>query len=162
MRAIAAFLLMSFAAAAGAQPAAQLSLRTVATSIEIQRSIAEAAASIKPGEPVALRPLLAFAPYKATLEYRVAATHPAVHQDAAEFFYVIEGSGALIQGGAMTEAKSVDAHNLSGVTITGGASSHVAAGDVLVIPEGTPHWFNAVDGRLVMISMKIPRPVAPF
>lgn len=36
----------------------------------------------------------------------------------------------------------------------------MAKGDVFIIPRGAPHWFSAVDDRLVMISMHLPGPAA--
>ncbi len=51
--------------------------------------------------------------------------------------YVIDGSGTLVTGGKMT-----------GTTIQGGESKTVSKGDFLVVPEGTPHWFSAVDTTL--------------
>lgn len=153
--------LLAMAPAAGeAQTAPTSESATYATSTEVQQLIARAAATIKPGEPVLVQPLLQFTPYNAILEFRQAATGAAVHKDEAEFFYVVQGSGTLVQGGTMIGSTSPDPHNLSGTGITGGACRHVAAGDVLVIPEGTPHWFNGVDGRLIMVSMKVPRAAA--
>jgi quercetin dioxygenase-like cupin family protein len=38
----------------------------------------------------------------------------------------------------------------------------VGKGDTFIVPRNTPHWFSAIDGRLVMISMKLPDgPPAP-
>ncbi len=60
--------------------------------------------------------------------------------------YVIEGSAALITGGKLT-----------GKTIEGGDSRTVSKGDFLVVPEGTPHWFSAIDNTLVLMTIKMPR-----
>ena len=33
-------------------------------------------------------------------------------------------------------------------TIKNGLTRKVAKGDVIVVPPGTPHWFDAIDGNL--------------
>jgi hypothetical protein len=32
---------------------------------------------------------------------------------------------------------------------------------MLIVPEGTPHWFSQINGRLILIAMKLPRGVKP-
>jgi quercetin dioxygenase-like cupin family protein len=34
----------------------------------------------------------------------------------------------------------------------------VAKGDFIMVPEGTPHWFSAIDGTIVLMSLHLPRP----
>jgi quercetin dioxygenase-like cupin family protein len=31
----------------------------------------------------------------------------------------------------------------------------VAKGDVIVVPPGTPHWFNAVDGTITYLESRV-------
>jgi quercetin dioxygenase-like cupin family protein len=45
------------------------------------------------------------------------------------------------------------------VTVEGGTDRRIAQGDFFVVPENTPHWFRAIEGELVLISMHVPRPV---
>jgi quercetin dioxygenase-like cupin family protein len=46
---------------------------------------------------------------------------------------------------------------MTGATIQGGESRKVSKGDFLVVPENTPHWFSAVDGAVVLMTIKMPR-----
>jgi mannose-6-phosphate isomerase-like protein (cupin superfamily) len=85
-----------------------------------------------------IEPILQFAPFVANLEYRPIAGAAAVHPDQAEIMYVIDGSGTLVIGGKLTDK-----------TIEGGESRTVSKCDFLVTPEGTPHWFSAVNSTLV-------------
>ena len=39
-----------------------------------------------------------------------------------------------------------------------GTSLHISQGDMVIIPENTPHWFSAVDGSISHLSMHMPRP----
>jgi mannose-6-phosphate isomerase-like protein (cupin superfamily) len=139
----------SFAGVLSAQaPAA--SLKTFATSAEVQSLIAKAKSEHKDGQAIVTEKILQFAPYTATLEYRASAGPAAVHPTEAEMMYVIEGSGTLVTGGTLT-----------GKTIQGGQSQTVSKGDFLVVPEGTPHWFSATDGSLVLMTIKMPRSATP-
>lgn len=136
-------------------------LKTTATSAEVQALIARAEREIKPGAAIMSQPLLRFAPYATNLEYRRAGTPPAVHLGEAEFFYVVEGSGTFAIGGTLVGSKPVGTHNLSGTSLDGATSRAVHAGDVFVVPENTPHGFPAIDGKLVLISMHVPRNSQP-
>ena len=98
------------------------------------------------------------APYNVSLEYRAAVARAAVHDKEAELFYVVDGSGTLVTGGKLKEEKRTNAENSSGSGIDGGVTRRVAKGDFIMVPEGTPHWFSAIDGTIVLMSLHLPRP----
>jgi mannose-6-phosphate isomerase-like protein (cupin superfamily) len=127
-------------------PAPVASLKTFASSADVQALIAKAKSEHKEGQAIVTEPILQFAPYTATLEYRASAGPAAVHPNQAEMMYVIEGSATFVTGGKLT-----------GKTIEGGDSRTVSKGDFLVVPEGTPHWFSATDSTLVLMTIKMPR-----
>jgi mannose-6-phosphate isomerase-like protein (cupin superfamily) len=143
------------AAVAGAQSAPPDKI--VATSSEIMAMVAKAKADRKPDQPTFAQPLLALAPYGANLEYRAAIGPSAVHKKYAEFFYVVDGSATLMTGGKLVNEKS-NGDNLSGTAIEGGSSRQVAKGDFVIVPEGTPHWFSAINGNITLMSFRLPRP----
>jgi mannose-6-phosphate isomerase-like protein (cupin superfamily) len=137
---------LSSAALLAQAPAPVASLKTFASSADVQALIAKAKSEHKEGQAIVTEPILQFAPYTATLEYRTSVGAAAAHPGQAEMMYVIEGSAALITGGKLT-----------GKTIEGGISRTVSKGDFLVIPEDTPHWFSAIDTTLVLMTIKMPR-----
>ena len=96
------------------------------------------------------RPVLRLDPYVVLAEHRLATKNPAaaafVHKDEAELYYVIEGSATLVTG------RTPDQPIV-------GATRQIHKGDVLIIPQNTPHWFSEVDEALSYISMHMPRPV---
>ncbi len=132
-----------------------------ATAAELTALTERAAREIKPGQALLALPVLSFGPYRAVLEYRQASAPPAVHKTQAEIFQVVAGAGQLVTGGRLDGLRAVDAANESGTGISGGSSRRVAAGDMLVVPAGMPHWFPSVEGRLVLISLKVPMADAP-
>jgi quercetin dioxygenase-like cupin family protein len=101
--------------------------------------------------------ILTLAPYSANLEYRTAVGPAAVHEREAEMFYVLDGSATLTTGGKLTNEKRTNAENLTGTGIEGGSNQAVAKGDVVIVPENTPHWFSAINGTVVLMSLHVPR-----
>jgi mannose-6-phosphate isomerase-like protein (cupin superfamily) len=94
------------------------------------------------------RPVVRLDPYVVLAEHRAATQNPAtkasIHKDEAELYYVIGGSATLVTG-RLPEQSS------------GGITQQIHAGDVLIIPENTPHWFSGVERELSYVSMHMPR-----
>jgi mannose-6-phosphate isomerase-like protein (cupin superfamily) len=67
-----------------------------------------------------------------------------------ETTYILEGSGTFVTGGVPRDPTD----RTSG--IAGGESHDVKAGDAIVVPAGTPHWFSRVNGYVVMLEVRVP------
>jgi mannose-6-phosphate isomerase-like protein (cupin superfamily) len=141
-----------------AQNPAQV-MKTFASSADVAALIAKAKSERKPGQPLIAQPIVQLAPYNASLEYRAQVSTAAVHEREAELFYVIEGSATMVTGGKLVNQGRSNPENLSGTGVEGGTSRHVAKGDFIFVPENTPHWFSAIDGTLILMSLHVPRPV---
>lgn len=141
--------------AQGPAPAARL----FAASTDVKALIAKAKAERKPDQPNFSQPIVSLAPYSANLEYRVGGlSAPAsTHDKDAELFYVVEGSGTVVTGGTLKDERRTNPDNASGTAIEGGASRKIAAGDFVLVPEKTPHWFTQIDGVLVLMSLHLPK-----
>jgi mannose-6-phosphate isomerase-like protein (cupin superfamily) len=128
-------------------------------SADVKAMIARAKAERKPDQPNFSQPIVTLAPYNANLEYRVSGLNaPAsTHDKDAELFYVVEGSGTVVTGGTLENERRTNPDNSSGTGIAGGASRKIAAGDFVLVPERTPHWFTQIDGALVLMSLHLPR-----
>jgi mannose-6-phosphate isomerase-like protein (cupin superfamily) len=133
-------------------------MKDFASSVDVAALIAKAK-STRTDQAIIAQPILQFAPYAATLEYRASVGPAAVHERDAEMFYVIDGSATLVTGGKLVGEKS-SGSNRSGTAIEGGDLRKVAKGDFIVVPEGTPHWFSAIDGSVVLMTIKMPRGAA--
>ncbi len=68
------------------------------------------------------------------------------HAVGSEIHSIIEGSGTLVTGGTIVRAAG--AARGAG-TIDGGVSRHVSKGDVILVPPGTPHWYQSIDGQQI-------------
>lgn len=140
-------------------PPATIDVPVFATAAEVQALIEKAKASIKPGQTMLGQPVVRLAPYAATLEYRPIPAPPSVHASNAEFIYIVSGAGTMTTGGSMNDPKAGAGGNSTGSGITGGTARKLAPGDMLMVPEGTPHQFSGIDSTLIALTIKFPRPV---
>jgi mannose-6-phosphate isomerase-like protein (cupin superfamily) len=147
------------AAAVWAQPPA-LPTKTYSSAADVAALLAKAKSEHKDGQPTVAENILHLAPYNASLEYRSSVGPAAVHEHEAELFYVIDGSATLVTGGKLANEKRTNAENLTGTGIDGGNSQAVAKGDFVIVPENTPHWFSAINGTIVLMSLHVPRSAA--
>jgi len=55
----------------------------------------------------------------------------------------------------MVGAKPIAADEIRGKEITGGEAREIVPGDAMIIPNGTPHWFEKVQGPLLYFVVKV-------
>jgi glc operon protein GlcG len=67
-----------------------------------------------------------------------------VHIWDGDIMYVLDGSASLVTGGTVVDPKMVAPGEIRGPRIDGGVVHDLAAGDVIHIPRGVPHWFRKV------------------
>jgi len=160
MRAVVAGLTLVFvsSAAFAQQPAA--TARTMVSAADVAALVAKAKVDRKEGQALLAQSMIRLDPYNVSLEYRVAVANAAVHETEAELFYVVDGSATLVTGGKL-RGETRNGVNLTGSGIDGGQTRHVAKGDFIMVPEGTPHWFSAIDGTVVLMSLHLPHAPKP-
>jgi mannose-6-phosphate isomerase-like protein (cupin superfamily) len=96
-------------------------------------------------------------PYALALERRVGKAPAAVHPGHAELMIILEGSGTLITGGTLEGAGALSGATINGTGVSGGTDQHIAKGDFVLVPEGTPHGILPdAGGPLQLASMLIP------
>ena len=80
-----------------------------------------------------------------------------IHPFSTEIYYVVEGTGTLVTGGALVLplAPSADPDVVRSKAIKDGMTREVAKGDVIVVPPGTPHWFSAIDGTITYLESRV-------
>jgi glc operon protein GlcG len=67
-----------------------------------------------------------------------------IHEFDTDIVYVLKGSATLVTGGTPIGSKTVAPHEVRASTVDGGESRVLVPGDVVVIPNGVPHWFKQV------------------
>jgi mannose-6-phosphate isomerase-like protein (cupin superfamily) len=97
----------------------------------------------------------------------------AEHDHVSEVYHIISGSATLVTGPDLVGAKPRPATNenvriLNGpgsnaASIRNGVTHHLKAGDAIVIPAGTGHWFTKIDDQISYIMIRIdPEKVVPL
>ena len=85
------------------------------------------------------------------------------HDDTAETYVVISGSGTLITGGTIVNGTRSAADNevttiLNGPscsgTMVGFTSRQIKEGDIIVIPERVPHGFSGIPDHVTYLSVR--------
>jgi len=92
-------------------------------------------------------------------------TGMASHDKVSEVYYVVEGSGTFVTGGALVSpqkrdnssdtVKQLSGPGFAGTGIRGGVSRRVAKSDMVVIPAGTPHGFTDVQETITYTIVRI-------
>jgi mannose-6-phosphate isomerase-like protein (cupin superfamily) len=109
------------------------------------------------------RPLIEVGDYKIHASRRDSAGLAEIHTRDTDIVYVLKGSATLVTGGTPVSVKSTGPEELRGSSINGGDVSRLVAGDVVVIPNGVPHWFKEVKAPFLYYVVKVrqaPRRVA--
>jgi mannose-6-phosphate isomerase-like protein (cupin superfamily) len=95
-------------------------------------------------------------PYNVAVEQRQPREQGASsHDDRAELFYVIEGTGTMLTGGTIPDGKQ-NGTNLQGTKIDGGTRIVFNAGDFIMVPSGVPHQFVDLKSAVRVMSMYLP------
>ena len=92
----------------------------------------------------------------ALLRRTKAETSALIHDYVTEIYEIVEGSGTLVTGGSLDEAKATDLTRLNaGMSQTGvhkgGESRRVKPKDVIIVPAGMAHRFSELDGPITYL-----------
>lgn len=106
------------------------------------------------------RPLVENARFKVHASRRDAPGQGEVHVADTDVIHVLSGHATFVTGGRLVAPKTVAPGELRGERIAGGSVREIGPGDVVVVPNGVPHWFQAVDGPVTYFVVKSTDPEA--
>jgi mannose-6-phosphate isomerase-like protein (cupin superfamily) len=97
----------------------------------------------------------------------------AEHEQISEVYYIIEGSATLLTGPDLVDVKprpstlkTVREQNGPGygaTSIKNPVTHELKAGDMIIIPAGTGHWFTKIDDHVTYVMVRIdPDKVVPL
>lgn len=78
-----------------------------------------------------------------------------VHTRDTDIAYVLQGSATLVTGGTAVDLKTTGPEELRGSEIQGGEARELKPGDVVIIPNGIPHWFKRVSVPFLYYVVKV-------
>jgi len=100
-------------------------------------------------------PLLENDLYKIHASRRDAAGVAEVHERDTDIIYVLEGTASFVTGGRVVDGQEIAPDEIRGPRIEGGTTRELSPGELVVVPNGTPHWFEAVPGPFVYYVVKV-------
>jgi len=100
-------------------------------------------------------PLLEVENYKVHASRRDAAGQAEVHERDTDIIYVLAGTATFVTGGSVAGGKTVAPEEVRGTSVEGGETRRLSPGDVVIVPNGTPHWFKDVSGPLTYYVVKV-------
>lgn len=78
-----------------------------------------------------------------------------IHEIDTDIVYVLKGSAQLITGGTPVDTKPIAPHEFRAPTVNGGETRKLVPGDVVIIPNGVPHWFKEVEAPFDYYVVKV-------
>jgi mannose-6-phosphate isomerase-like protein (cupin superfamily) len=100
--------------------------------------------------------------YRVNVVKRTAPQGAIAHDVGTEVHYIIEGTATLVTGGtivrpaasASTTAPLAGAAAARAATIRDGQTRTVHAGDIVLVPVNTPHWYSHIDQPLTYLEVR--------
>jgi glc operon protein GlcG len=78
-----------------------------------------------------------------------------IHSKDTDIFYIVEGTATFITGGKANEVKEKSPGEFGAKEILGGQVRQLVKGDVIVIPNGVPHWFTETSTPFLYFVVKV-------
>jgi mannose-6-phosphate isomerase-like protein (cupin superfamily) len=100
-------------------------------------------------------PMIEVGDYKIHASRREGPGLAEIHTRDTDIAYVLRGSATLVTGGTALDVKSIGPEELRGRAIQGGETRQLEVGDVVVIPNGIPHWFKEVTAPFLYYVVKV-------
>ena len=71
-----------------------------------------------------------------------------------DVIYVLEGAATFVTGGTVVDGKVTAPGEIRGQAIRDGETLRITKGDVIIVPERTPHWFKEVEAPFLYFVVK--------
>jgi len=92
--------------------------------------------------------------YKVNASRRDTAGEAEVHLNDTDVFYVLDGRATFVTGGTLVDGHESGPAERRGSRIDGGHARELVQGDVVVVPNGVPHWFRDVTAPVTYFVVK--------
>src|SRR5919198_110187 len=102
--------------------------------------------------------LLDAEPYKVDAGRRTGPGEVELHTWVTDIMYVLAGEATVVTGGELVDRRQIGPGEYRAAELRGGRSQRLSKGDVMVVPNGVPHWFTEVRGPLQYYVVKVVQP----
>ena len=96
--------------------------------------------------------------YRVNVVKRTAPQGAIAHAVGTEVHYIIAGTATLVTGGTIVRAASATTAtgetSTATATIRDGQTRTVHAGDIVLVPVNTPHWYSRIDQPLTYLEVR--------
>ena len=86
--------------------------------------------------------------WRINMIHRTAAAGAIVHERGTEIHYITDGEGTLVTGGVVVSDAAGNR------MVEGGEARVVRAGDFVLVPDGTPHWYSEVEESVTYLEVR--------
>ena len=100
-------------------------------------------------------PLVEVPGYKVHASRREAPGMAEVHETDTDIIYVLEGTATLVTGGTLVGGRTTAPDEIRGTRLENGKPTVLRKGDLMIVPNGVPHWFQAVAGPFLYYVVKV-------
>lgn len=88
------------------------------------------------------QPLVENGQYKVHASHRDGPGKSEVHEHETDIIYVLEGTATFVTGGKVIDGQMIAPGEIRGAGIEGGETRKLVKGDLVIVPQGVPHWFK--------------------
>ena len=146
--------------AASAQQDEELAIAAASALSQPASPRAAAPVTIVPHDKVAAAfqrgsPLVEVGEYKVHASHRSGPGQVEIHTHETDIIHVLKGQATLVTGGTVISPRAVEPDEIRGTSVLGGEARRIDEGDVIVVPNGVPHWFRDVPGALDYYVVKV-------
>jgi uncharacterized protein GlcG (DUF336 family)/quercetin dioxygenase-like cupin family protein len=93
--------------------------------------------------------------YMVHASHRDQAGQAEVHTLDTDIIYVLEGTATFVTGGKATAPRATGPNEIRGTAIEGGETRRLVKGDVIIVPNGVPHWFKEASSPFNYYVVKV-------
>ena len=103
-------------------------------------------------------PLIETGAYKIHASRREGPGKAEIHVKDTDIIYVLAGGATFVTGGTAVDQQTIATDEIRGARIDGGETRTLKPGDVIIVPNGTPHWFKEVRAPFLYYTVKVTQP----
>ena len=120
---------------------------TYASGADLQKALAD-----QPSGPMTVARIETTELTRVNLIHRTIPQNAIIHATGWEVHHITAGGATAVTGGRVERSTGPNGERVA--KIIDGESRSVSAGDVIIIPAGTPHWYSEIVGSVTYLEIR--------